>query len=103
MSLFQKALETYECFEKKAGVPEVGHATLMPVSHIMQKAQVEISIDIEGRFCSAVLVDKENQKTIIPATVESAGRSGKVIAPHPLSDQLQYLTIIDNTKNTKVM
>lgn len=101
MGLFQKALETYECFEKKAGVPEVGHATLMPVSHIMQKAQVEISIDIEGKFCGAVLVDKENQKTIIPATVESAGRSGKVIAPHPLSDQLQYLTIIDNTNKEK--
>lgn len=91
MGLFQKALETYECFEKKAGIPQEGHTTLMPISHIMQKAQVEISIDINGNFCGAALVDKENQKTIIPAMVESAGRSGKVIAPHPLSDQLQYL------------
>lgn len=101
MGLFQKALETYECFANKAGIPQEGHATLMPISHIMQKAQVEISIDINGNFCGAALVDKENQKTIIPATVESAGRSGKVIAPHPLSDQLQYLAPFNDKETEK--
>lgn len=101
MGLFQKALETYECFANKAGIPQEGHATLMPISHIMQKAQVEISIDINGNFGGAALVDKENQKTIIPATVESAGRSGKVIAPHPLSDQLQYLAPFNDKETEK--
>ena len=28
--------------------------------------------------------------TLIPATVESAGRAGAKIAPHPLSDELGY-------------
>lgn len=99
MGLFQKALETYNCFSAKAGVAEEGHAALLPVSHIMQNAQVEISIDIEGNFVGATFVDKNEQKTIIPATIESAGKTGNVIAPHPLSDKLEYLiTFNENNK-----
>ena len=98
MGLFQKALETYNCFSAKAGVAEEGHAALLPVSHIMQNAQIEISIDISGNFAGAVLVDKKEQKTIIPATIESASRTGDNNRAHPLSDQLRYLIKINEDK-----
>ena len=98
MGLFQKALETYNCFSAKAGVAEEGHAALLPVSHIMQNAQIEISIDISGNFKGATLVDKKEQKTIIPATIESASRTGDNNRAHPLSDQLRYLIKINEDK-----
>ena len=91
MGLFQKACETYDTFVHLAGVPQEGKATLLPISHIMQKAQIEITLDLDGNFIRAVSIDKEDSKTVIPATVESGGRAGSTIAAHPLSDQLEYI------------
>ena len=62
MGLFQKALETYNCFADKAGIVIEGHAALLPVSHIMQNADIEISIDINGKFYGVTLVDKKDKK-----------------------------------------
>lgn len=91
MGLFQKSCETYDTFAHLAGVPQEGKATLLPISHIMQKAQIEITLDLDGNFIRAVSIDKEDSKTVIPATVESGGRAGSTIAAHPLSDQLEYI------------
>ena len=79
MGLFQKALETYSCVADKAGITIEGHAALLPLSHIMQNADIEISIDINGKFYGVTLVDKKDKKTIIPATIESASRTGVVL------------------------
>ena len=98
MGLFQKALETYSCFADKAGITIEGHAALLPVSHIMQNADIEISIDINGKFYGVTLVDKKDKKTIIPATIESASRTGDNNRAHPLSDQLKYLIKINEDK-----
>ena len=98
MSLFQKALETYSCFADKAGITIEGHAALLPVSHIMQNADIEIIIDINGKFYGVTLVDKKDKKTIIPATIESASRTGDNNRAHPLSDQLRYLLKINEDK-----
>ena len=98
MGLFQKALETYNCFADKAGITIEGHAALLPVSHIMQNADIEISIDINGKFYGVTLVDKKDKKTIIPATIESASRTGDNNRAHPLSDQLRYLLKINEDK-----
>jgi CRISPR-associated protein Csd1 len=85
MSWMAKLHETYERgltldlpFEKR----------LMPVSHTLQNAHINIVLDESGNFRRATVLDKT--QIILPATEESAGRtSGE--APHPLSDKIQYL------------
>lgn len=105
MGLFQKACETYDTFASLAGVPQEGKSTLLPISHIMQKAQIEITLDLDGNFVRAVLVDPKLSKTVIPATIESAGRTGKsskrekVKTAHPLSDQLEYVSSLNPEKH----
>ena len=96
MGLFQKACETYDTFASLAGVPQEGKATLLPISHIMQKAQIEITLDAQGKFVRASKV--ENEKTVIPATEKSAGRTSGTAA-HPLSDTLAYVSSIDEKKH----
>ena len=85
MSWVQKLYDTYEeCAGKGGAFKE----SLMPVSHTSQQAHIEINIDVEGDFISAKIVKKE--ETIIPATEDSAGRTGKSCRPHPLCDKIQY-------------
>lgn len=91
MGLLQKAVETYDSHKSLVGVYREGQAVLAPIAHTVKKADIEITITEEGNFYEA----NENCKgeaIIIPVSVESAGRAGKVIAPHPLSDQLGYLS-----------
>jgi CRISPR-associated protein Csd1 len=85
MSWMAKLHETYERgltldlpFEKR----------LMPVSHTLQNAHINIVLDESGNFRRAAVLDKT--QIILPATEESAGRtSGE--APHPLADKIQYV------------
>ncbi len=98
MGLFQKAYETYEANEKKAGIYEEGMEPLAPVSHIVTSAKIEITVNKDGKFVSAELVDKTKEKTIIPVTEESAGRSGKNPPPHPLCDKIAYVSPADIQK-----
>src|SRR5699024_535138 len=65
--------------------------TLLPVSHVMQSAQIEILIDSEGNFISAKVIEKENARTIVPVTTDSAIQSGAKTAPHYLHDKLSYV------------
>lgn len=64
---------------------------LIPVSHTMQEAHIEINLDMEGNFLTAKVIDKEDSKTIIPCTEASAVRSGTMPPPHPLHDKLMYV------------
>jgi CRISPR-associated protein Csd1 len=55
-------------------------------------AHIEVVIDDQGNFRRAkVLENKAEQKTLIPCTEESGGRSGKKPKNHPLCDKLQYI------------
>ena len=87
MSIWQKAVETYDCHSALAGVPDAARSILLPISHILQNSSIEITLDEYGEFLDAYAGD---EKIIIPATERSAGRSGTTLCPHPLSDQLQY-------------
>ena len=78
MSWMQKLYETYE---RNRGQQR-------PISHTTQQAHVEITLDGAGNFLQAVTVKKE--ETLIPATEDSAGRTGKKPPPHPLCDKVQY-------------
>lgn len=96
MGLLQKAVETYDCHEKRyAGVENTNHNALTPICHTIQKAKIEITIDTNGKALNAISVDED---TIIPATEASAGRSGKdwFKVAHPLCEQLGYLIAEDN-------
>jgi len=85
MSWLAKLYETYE-----AGVhldlPE--DKKLMPISHTLQNAHINIVIDEHGNFKRANVLEKT--KIVLPATESSAGRSSGE-APHSLADKIQYV------------
>lgn len=85
MSWIQKLYDTYE---QCAGAPQFENDPFMPISHTKQQAHIEIVLDDKGNFLRAKPVQKE--ETTIPATEESAGRTGKEPAPHPLCDKVRY-------------
>ena len=99
MGLFQKAVETYDAHSSPVGKAFDNRQVLVPVSHILARADLEIALETDGRFASARAVDKEEPKIPIPATEESAGRTSAACA-HPLCDQLCYLAPYDNVKHT---
>jgi CRISPR-associated protein Csd1 len=89
-------LHLYETYE--ANLDQVGKTvkkgkgreyTLLPLSHTTQNAHIEVTIDEDGNFNSAKVLNKEN--TLIPCTEGAASRSGSKIAPYPLHDKLSYV------------
>lgn len=85
MSWIQKLYETYE---QSKGHEPAGSERLLPVSHTLQQAHVEVTLDSQGNYKSARMLGKE--ETVIPATESSAGRTGKTPPAHPLCDKVQY-------------
>ena len=78
MGILQTAYRTYQMLSQTEGIFDYrddGTEPLAPVSHILQNAQIEITLTDEGKFLSAVPVSKGDESTIIPATEESADRS----------------------------
>lgn len=61
---------------------------LMPISHTLQNAHIKITINAEGEFQRAEVLQKT--QIVLPATEKSAGRSSGE-APHPLADKIQYV------------
>lgn len=90
MSWIQTLYETYEnCFGNSA-LSDSGD--LFPIAHTTQQANVEITIDSSGNFIDAkVLENRDDQRTLIPCSEQSSGRSGKKPENHPLCDKLQYV------------
>ncbi|MDP3663730.1 MAG: type I-C CRISPR-associated protein Cas8c/Csd1 [Nitrosomonas sp.] len=86
MSWMEKLYQTYE-----AGVllDLPLEQRLMPTSHTLQNAHINIVIDGEGNFKRASVLEKT--QIILPATESSAGRTGKKPPPHPFADKLQYV------------
>ncbi len=84
MSWMEKLYDTYEkCYD----APQFAKQPLLPISHTIQQAHIEITIDEDGNFRRAELIEKI--ETTLPATEKSAARtSGE--APHPLCDKVQY-------------
>ncbi len=86
MGWLQKLVETYDAC---AGGDQFASNPLPPVSHTPQQAHVEIVLDGQGNFKRARIVQKE--ETLIPATEDSANRTGIKPPPHPLCDKIQYV------------
>lgn len=85
MSWMAKLFETYER-GMELELPE--DQRLMPISHTLQNAHINIVIDGAGNFRRAMVLEKT--QIVLPATEKSAGRSSGE-APHPLADKLQYV------------
>ena len=98
MGLLQKAVETYDVHSSYIGKELEGHQMLVPISHILARADLEITLEPSGHFSSARLVNKSEAKIPIPVTEESAGRTSGACA-HPLCDQLCYLASYDQKKH----
>ncbi len=86
MSWISVLCETYEHLSELE--EDIG---LLPIAHTTQKAQIEVTIDCDGDFVTASVVNKEDAETVVPCTDTSAGRSGSHPVNHPLMDKLQYL------------
>lgn len=92
MSWMQQLYDVYEHNEGQIGVFEERRKqrmTLLPTAHMLQNAQIQINITPDGEFKNAKLVD--NERTIVPMTLDSANRSGSAIRPHYLHDKLFYV------------
>lgn len=63
--------------------------TLLPIAHMTQSAQIEVNLTPNGEFMNAKVID--NERTIVPMTLDSANRSGSAVRPHYLHDKLFYV------------
>ncbi len=95
MSWMNRLYEVYENNRHQVGEFEVRgegqRFTLLPVSHVTQSAQIEVTLDHKGNFFKAEVIPKEEARTIVPATVDSANRAGAKVAAHYLHDKLFYV------------
>lgn len=95
MSWMKRLNDVYDNNVDKVGEFEVRgegqRFTLLPISHVTQSAQIEVLLDREGQFYRARVVPKEEARTIVPATLDSANRSGSKVAGHFLHDKLFYV------------
>lgn len=86
MSWMQSLYQTYGAAVKVA--VDSADASIMPVSHTLQNAHINIVINEQGQFQRARVLKKT--QIMLPATESSAGRSSGE-APHPLADKIQYV------------
>lgn len=90
MSWITQLCETYENLKTNDALLRGCKMPLVPVSHTVQTAHVEIFIDEDGNFIRAEGIPKEKSLTAAPCTENSAVRSSG-IAPHALYDNLKYI------------
>lgn len=98
MNLFQRAVETFDAHSSYVGKEIEGHKMLAPVSHLLARPDFEITIDQAGYFLAARAIDAKEPKIPIPITEQSAGRTAQP-CPHPLCDQLAYLSPYNKEKH----
>ena len=66
MGLLQRAYDTYCAAESRVGVYEEGRQPLAPVSHMIARAKIAVTLDRNGRFLSAERMGEEGEKILIP-------------------------------------
>ena len=100
MGLLQQAAKTYDTLVRldKVGKTENDETPLAPISHMITRADIEITLNMEGKYVSSQLVDKDEPKIPIPVTESSSGRTSGVCA-HPLCDQLCYIASFNEKKH----
>lgn len=92
MSLWSSLLQTYDAVNSSAGITPLNedvNKTLLPLYHTTLKTQLQVTLDENGY--PTIKRDNADIEIIAPCTEQSMGRSGTVLPPHPLFDQLQYI------------
>lgn len=93
MNWIDSLYRTYENCTESVGVKTEGSdELLLPLCHTTQNAQIEITLDQNSKLIAARVLAKTEQKTVLPCTESSGGRSGIKPDTHPLCDKLQYVT-----------
>lgn len=88
MSWIEKLYKTYEqCID----APHFSAHPLVPLYHTTQQAHVEVTIDAEGKFKYAKVID--SPVTVFPATEKSMTGRTAGIAPHALCEQVKYCAL----------
>ena len=73
MGLMQQAYDTYCAMESQyAGIYGKAKEPLVPVSHQIVNAELELTLDADGHLLDARSVEAEQAATIIPVTESSA-------------------------------
>lgn len=91
MSWIQKLYNTYENCKSEVGVVGTNCRTpLLPFSHTIINAHIEMIISVNGNFIGAYSVSKNEAMTISPCTEDSASR-GNGNNPNALFDKFQYV------------
>lgn len=105
MSLFANLLRSYDNYVKTESDCLEKDFPMLPLSHVRRNLDIEVTIDTDGNFVDARILQRENAKgsetgipLIIPITIEAAKRSNNV-APCPLSDNLKYISPIFSSKH----
>lgn len=107
MSWIQNLCETYDACADAVGLCHGNQAKmLLPLGHLLTDLDVIIHLDKDGMFQRAEkLKTSAKNKTLIcvPCTDESEGRSGTkaIDFPHPLFDQIKYLSTQKYLNNLK--
>lgn len=92
MNWLEALYRTYDNCLDFVGVEKDGSdELLLPLSHTTQNAHIEVTLDQNANFIAARVLQKANQKTLVPCTESSGGRAGSKPANHPLCDKLQYV------------
>ncbi|MFQ3192927.1 MAG: CRISPR-associated protein Csd1 [Paraglaciecola sp.] len=78
----------YETYEEAMTLDLPNKQQLMPISHTLQNAHINVVISGDGNFIRAAVLEKT--QVFLPATEKSAGRSSG-ISPHSLADKIQYV------------
>jgi CRISPR-associated protein Csd1 len=90
MGWTEELCKTYDRCSSLVGKKDDAGNILLPLGHLINNAQITITIDEKGNFIRAEKNEKEDQPTVMPATEGSASRSSG-ISPMPLCDKLCYV------------
>lgn len=100
MSWFKNLADTYDRVSEIVGIPDEKGNILLPPNHTTKSnSDVCITVDSEGIFRNA---DQSKLTIPIPCTEDSESRSGRAVFPHPLHDQVAYLST-DEKKREKYL
>ncbi|MEG1461860.1 MAG: type I-C CRISPR-associated protein Cas8c/Csd1 [Anaerorhabdus sp.] len=92
MTWTSKLCETYDNCSSFIGVND-HEIILMPIAHTTISANIECYLDSNSNLYNAVVLPKDEAKTMIPCSIESSNRTGTGACkvPHPLFDKLFFM------------
>ncbi|MDR1753758.1 MAG: type I-C CRISPR-associated protein Cas8c/Csd1 [Eubacterium sp.] len=84
--------QTYANVQNIVGITDEKGNALLPPNHMTKNTDICIVIDVEGNFRRANGEKSDKFSITIPCTENSASRAGACIAPHPLHEEIGYLS-----------